>query len=243
MVRVIIPIRHGQGFHNLSNRAAHKQEWEEHRRLREYIEHDQYSCSLTEEGIAQARALRPYALALMDGFFDVKWRGYVSPQPRALQTAHALNIPVEWQNERRIRERSKGALERVVLTAQNYADIMAQAKACVDNPHLAPPNGESVAERLEEFEGFLQEMDERHPNEGLVLSTHGEMMRIMELAIERQPLSRWHEYQFPVPNCLMCAYSRVNPQTGELTDRFSWKLRFCTRDAREPYFRWQSIDA
>jgi broad specificity phosphatase PhoE len=238
-VQTVVAFRHGQSLQNLANRYAYRGEWEEYRRIRAMYD-DPYHCPLTEKGLAQAAALGPYLKQIVGArFLPTGQVGICSPQLRARQTATATNLHEEWLEDCRICERSKGDLETQIMTAETYPAFKAESAACVANPYRKPPNGHSVAERFRDFRGFINERH-RQNREMLVLSTHGEMQRIIALVLEGKSLKLWSRYQFEVRNCFLLAYTRVDPETGEVSDTFDWRLSFCCADG-EPDLTWSRL--
>jgi broad specificity phosphatase PhoE len=237
---MVVITRHGLGWHNLSNRASRQGNWAEHLRLRTLINHNQYMSPLAPEGFAQARALRPHVQRLLRMPWVDEVFGYVSPQLRAVQTANELALPIPWDYDHRLRERYWGEMERLVQTSENYARIKALMHECEQvDPFKSPPGGESIKQHYDEFTEFLSDKDAQHPGGTLYLSSHGEKQRVASMVHEGHPVTDWAKFQFPVPNCLTIAYSRVNPYTNEITERFGWKLSFSPGTA--PDWVWHKI--
>jgi broad specificity phosphatase PhoE len=240
MVGVAVLSRHGRGKHNDSNHQAHLGNWAEHKRLREELNHNQYSSALTLQGVTEAQLQGPYLHQLIRLPWMGKAVGFVSPQLRAIETAREWALPIPWEVDHRLRERYWGEFEQKILTPENYDELQSFFKAGLEDPYIKPHGGESIVERYGEMEEFFADMDARYNGETLVLSGHGEMMQVKAMILEGQPLSRWGEFRVPTPNCQTYAYSRINPETGEMTDRFSWKMGFCAT-VQPPDWIWHPV--
>jgi broad specificity phosphatase PhoE len=174
-VRLIV-VRHGQTRCNVHN-----------------IWHGWDECDLTEEGLAQARAVgrrlagEPIAAV------------YSSPSRRALQTAEAVAephglLPVI---EPGLRERNAGEYEGVLVdevVAQNPTIWEDRAR---DYWQWRPPGGESFLDVLARTMEVVDRIRARHEGEAVVIATHMGPSRMLVSSLAGIPIEKTFQMEFP----------------------------------------------
>ena len=98
---------------------------------------------------------------------------YSSPEQRAYQTISPLaqRLGVKIKIEADLRERKLGD--------EVFEDFFRAVEATWQNPSFAHPGGESSAEAQKRGIAIVQRLQARHPNEAVVLSTHGNLMALI----------------------------------------------------------------
>lgn len=129
---------------------------------------------------------------------------YYSPYQRAIETveslALALGLPVHL--DKRLIERK--------LSNQNISDQAFEAtlKQLWENPDMSLSGGESNLTAQKRARAFLQELEEKHQNEHIIISSHGNLICILlnyfDDAIQ---YSFWK--QLPMPAILVLNDSKV----------------------------------
>jgi broad specificity phosphatase PhoE len=226
MIHTVLAWRHGRALTNEAAGYAHRGEWKQYGEVRG-LYGDPFDAPLSEKGKGQAQNLRPYIIDLLRSISGVEVRGYTSPQRRAVQTVVELGLDYVFTVNPILRERSKGDYERTVLSAENFEEIKIAAAQCIADPYLIPPGGESVAERYAGLQEFFLSHEKDDTPTLLLLSCHGELLRIIALVLQNKPLSEWGSVQFPVPNCLLTGYTKAESNDGRACKDFARMVRIC----------------
>lgn len=168
----LVLVRHGQTSANI-----------------ERVWHGSTNTPLTEHGHQQARKLGSYFHNIMQP--DVI---YASPLQRALKTAQAIADAhqLDVKLDPRLQEFCLGDWEGV-----KFEDIdMTHDREgrLYSDPDFAPPNGESqhmVRNRMVEA---IEEIIQRHPDQHIVLVSHGVALGIALSHYLHQDTTRWLDY-------------------------------------------------
>lgn len=184
------------------------------------------SWRLAPDGVKQARVSGSF---IMNEYQDNPLtRFIVSPFMRTRETAANLNIPYAlWEENRAVRERSWGEIDSIprTLFAEKYSYNHAYKKR---SPlYWEPPAGESIAEVAENrVRNLLTTLHRENENDNVLVVTHGEFMWATRLVLER-----WSDEQFvrndsdpacKIHNATVLEYTRINPYSGEETNRLQW---------------------
>ncbi len=135
------------------------------------------------------------AVELKDTPFDIV---YCSDLTRARQTAEAVlkfhpEVPIII--DQRLRERNFGDLEganyrRDILNQPIYTEIKA-------NPSTFRfPNGESLVDVRERAETIYEEILKNHPDETVLIVSHGSFLAVLSTIINGDQLSERRKYMF-----------------------------------------------
>jgi broad specificity phosphatase PhoE len=189
MTRVIF-IRHGETIWNLQNR-----------------EMGQLDSPLSEKGERQAKAI---ARRLERVTFTTL---YSSDLGRAMQTAHYIS-KVTGKNiitDVELRERNMGIFQG--YTRKEMAETYPKEWSEYNSPtkfDYVIPNGESQRERHERSIRVINRLADNHPNEEIVIVSHGGILRgIFEYVLCLQP---GNEGRFKRRNATYNVFSKENDQ-------------------------------
>lgn len=107
---------------------------------------------------------------------------YSSPYRRAIETvqplAEALNLPI--QTDRRLAERR---LSKEPVPDQNFEACL---KQLWQQPNSSLPGGESNLDAQARALDLLEELEKKHHDEGIVLSSHGNLICILLSAFDQR---------------------------------------------------------
>jgi broad specificity phosphatase PhoE len=192
----------------------------------EFDERHDVHMRLTSVGREQARITG----AWLNGEFPAGfYRYYVSPLIRTLETAGALDLNnAAWRKDDRWRERDWG--EYASLSDGEAADKYALSKKLRTQHrwYWCPPGGESLATGVRlRFEQLVDHMYRETPGKSNIAITHGEMMEVASVVLERLEPDEWLERNkdphFDMGNCQVLHYTRANPETGAMTPDLRWR--------------------
>ncbi len=179
---------------------------------------------LTPEGHRQAKLVGATVVKHVAPKFDAY---YVSPAVRAGLSAHGMNLPgASWVVDRRLRERDYGEIETMAPTKieSEYPRYAVLRKT--DSLYARPPGGESMAEVMDRFEGFLSHLHSEHCGDDVLIVTHGDLLWSARGIFESLTDDQWEELYDDadgrIRNGQVLHYSRVNPETGEVEDLINW---------------------
>jgi broad specificity phosphatase PhoE len=118
---------------------------------------------------------------------------YVSDLPRARQTAEPLltahqQTPVQYES--RLREWSLGCFENTPYGAIQQA----AADAGIPFERYKPEGGESIEDFRRRASSFYEELHERHPEETVLLITHGGFIKTLLVHLLGVPAEEHHRY-------------------------------------------------
>lgn len=198
----------------------------------EHMTYPDSSWRLARKGILQAQASGEFLKEVYEESPDKKFtRFMVSPFTRTRETAANLGLDkARWEENRLIRERGWGEIDSIPrsLFAEKYSYNYAYKER---SPlYWQPPAGESIAQVAENRVRNLLSTLHRECSEGTVLAvTHGEFMWATRLVLERWSDEQFAEYDknedYKIHNATVLEYTRINPFTGEETDKLQWVRR------------------
>jgi len=241
----LVFVRHGESEGNVAVKAA--EDGDPSLFTDEFRKRHSSTWDLTPKGVEQAKAAGKWIRENINGgVFDGY---YASTYRRAKRTAGFLNLPgAKWNLRDYIREHDWGNLD--VMTDEErhtkYPDAMDKREV---NPfYFAAPGGESLAEVLIRARvGILATLYRKLPNKRGVVVTHGNMMWpiriIMEglLPDEYLALKKKKDPKDKINNCQIFQYSRINPETGEISEKFSWMRSVCPWNLNPKNDAWRPI--
>lgn len=175
VVTRLILVRHGETEANVS------QVW-----------HGAMDAPLTERGRRQAAATAR-RLAQLHQTHPVDHL-YVSPLPRAQSTAAAIAEAIGLEPEKvdGLREFSIGDWEgRAFSELREQEDLWGR---WADDPHFAPPNGESPSSFNSRVVNTVQTLVTQHPDEVIVAVTHGGVISSLLASFVGEGPDDWQRY-------------------------------------------------
>jgi NAD+ kinase len=218
----VVLVRHGESEGNEAVRRERAGDDSMLTRLRE--EHSSF-WRLTPQGVAQAQQSGEW---LREAFPQGFHRYYSSEYVRAMETAGHLAIPdAEWMLHPGLRERSWGDLDHLTEheRREHYAAQLADKST---SPfYWRPPNGESVAEVSTRLLGLLDRLRHDCSAGSALLVCHGELIGAFRARVEdmsQRDFLAWHsDPSEKIANGEIVHYSRRDPETGDVSERFAWR--------------------
>lgn len=241
----LVFVRHGESEGNVANEAA--KVGDSSHFTEEFRARHSSTWNLTPLGETQAKAAGDWIKKNINhGVFDAY---YASTYRRAKRTAGLLNLPqAHWRLRDYIREHDWGILD--VMTdeerRQKYPDVMRTREM---NPYyFAGPGGESLADVLIRARvGILATLYRDLPGKRGIVVSHGNLMWpiriIMEglLPEEYLALKAKKDPRDKINNCQIFQYTRIDPKTGEVTEKFSWMRSVCPWKLDPDLNEWRPI--
>lgn len=162
-------IRHGQTDWNLQNRIQGSTDIE-----------------LNDTGLEQARQMAAELRGMVQPTVL-----YSSPQLRARQTAgiiaEALSLPVTLDD--RLRERGLGTWEGMTMDEIRLTKAQEYAARQADPVHYRIERGETTLEVAERMLSFAQQAAKRHPQQDVVVVSHGYAISVLVCLLEGHALN------------------------------------------------------
>ncbi|MBI3224357.1 MAG: histidine phosphatase family protein [Mycolicibacterium cosmeticum] len=201
---------------------------------------------LSTLGREQATKTGSWLRAEFPGGFD---RYYVSALLRTVETAGTLGVDGDWIIDDRWRERDWGEFGPLSGTEQS-----AMYKISVKLKHQSkwywrPPGGESLATGVRlRFEDILDTMHRELDGKCVIAVTHGEMMEVARVVLERLLPEVWQEQEdgedYKIRNCHILHYSRRNPFTKEIGRRLEWRRSVCAHTPSQSWSggEWRELE-
>jgi broad specificity phosphatase PhoE len=219
----LVLIRHGQSEANLMQKAS--KEGDSSFYTEENMLYTDSSWRLTELGVLQAEAAGRWISENIGNHFD---RYVTSPFIRTRETAAHLNLPnARWQENRIIRERSWGEIN--AMSRQKFAEDYPFNEIFKNKDPLywKPPAGESIADVAENrVTNLLSSLHRENSGQNVLLVSHGEFIRAVRLVLERWSDEDFFDFEFDedykIHNCMIFHYTRVDPETGEVSSKIRW---------------------
>lgn len=241
----LVFVRHGESEGNVAVHAA--EAGDPSHFTAEFKARHNSTWDLTPKGIQQAKAAGLWIKKNINhGIFDAY---FASTYRRAKRTAGFLNLPqAQWRLRDYIREHDWGNLD--VMTDEErqkkYPDAMKNKKI---NPYyFSAPGGESLADVLVRARvGIMATLYRNLPNKRGIVVTHGNMLWpiriIMEdlLPEEYITLKEKHDPKDKINNCQILQYTRIDPKTGEITEKFTWMRSVCPWKLDPKLNAWRPI--
>ena len=117
---------------------------------------------------------------------------YSSPERRAFQTIFPLaeQLGIQIEIEANLRERKLGD--------EVFEDFLGAVEATWRNPSFAHPGGESSVDAQNRGLTVVERLQVKHPNEAVVLSTHGNLLALILQAFDPSvDFSFWQSLTMP----------------------------------------------
>jgi len=202
---------------------------------------------LTDKGIEQAKVAGKWIKENIVEKFD---RYYTSEYVRAMETAGYLDLPhADWFTEIVLRERDKGHMDNIsyVEKTSRFASEMERRKR--DSFFWVPPGGgESTAQLCVRIDHTLNTLRRDCSNKRVIIVCHGEVMWAFRARLERLSQPRFHQLQQSsdprdtIHNCHILHYTRIHPQTGEITPYFRHMRSVCPWKPQYSIEGWMEFD-
>lgn len=239
----LVLVRHGESEGNVANKHSKKGDDQDYTKKFRYRHSSLWR--LTDLGIQQAKAAGQWINDNLTTNFN---RYYASEYLRAMETASYLNLPnAEWYVDFYLREREWGDMD--VLTfkecKEQFADSIAFRER--DPFYWTSPNGESMAQLCLRVDRILDTLHRECEGKKVIIVGHGEVMWAFMVRLERMTQQRFIELDQSknphdrIHNCQILHYSRVNPDTQEISPYLSWKRSICPWDPSLSSNDWQQI--
>lgn len=182
---------------------------------------------------------------LWGGRFD---RYYVSPYPRACETAFGLDLPdARWYLNLYLRERDGGEFEGLNEEERRAAFARSVELRSSEPFFWTPPNGESVAVSCGQFDRVLDTLHRECSAMRVLMVMHGEKMWAGRVCLERMSSRRYRELQMSrdprdrIHNCQILHYTRRDPETGKLSKTVDWMRSINPLDPTKSRNVWERI--
>ena len=175
-------------------------------------------------------------------------RFIVSPYVRTRETAAHLNLDkVNWEENRTVRERSWGEIDSIPFSefkSRYPHNFLLKEK---DPLYWRPPAGESIAQVSEtRVRNLLRNLYRESTNQNVLIVSHGEFIQSSRLVLESWSdedfIERSRDRKTAVKNCEIIHYSRVNPETQEISDRVQWVRRVWPENGKITVGEWKFFE-
>ncbi|OGC44451.1 hypothetical protein A2V54_00320 [candidate division WWE3 bacterium RBG_19FT_COMBO_53_11] len=241
----LVFVRHGESEGNVATDAA--EHGDSSYFTKEFSQRHSSTYDLTPRGVGQSRAAGKWITANINGGkFDAY---YCSTYVRARKTAGYLGLPgARWYIRDYIREHDWGNLDAMTDEERwaKYPEVM--RKRDISKFYFASPGGESMADMAVRVRvGILTTLYRDLPNGRGIVVTHGNVMWpiriIMEgwLPEEFQALRDRHDPKDKIYNCQILQYTRIDPVSGEISEKFGWVRSVCPWDLSLSPNKWQEV--
>ncbi|MFT4126859.1 MAG: histidine phosphatase family protein [Gordonia sp. (in: high G+C Gram-positive bacteria)] len=209
--------------------------------------HDRHDSRMRLSGLGRDQAAATGAW-LRETFPDGFDRYYVSSLARTVETAGTLGLGGSWTIDDRWRERDWG--EYGLLSGAEQQEMFGLSATLKNQSkwYWRPPGGESLATGVRlRFEDILDTMHRELDGKRVIAVTHGEMMEVGRLVLERLLPEEWQQQQrdddFEIANCQILHYTRRDPETGEIARRLRWRRAVCAYDPARSWARgaWSEL--
>lgn len=239
----LVLVRHGQSEQNLASRFAKAGDnalYTEEFRARHVSQH-----RLTPKGRTQAKLAGDWLKANNLGYFD---RRYASAYVRAMETAGLLGVDgPDWMVEPLLREREWGDFDDKTWEERTELSERSMQVRDTDPFYWIPPNGESIAQLTLRLRPLFNTLHRECFDKRVVIVCHGEVMWALRFILERMSIQRWAELEnskapgVKIYNCQVLHYTRMNPETGALSDRLDWMRSVSPADTKNSGVGWEPI--
>lgn len=244
MPKNLVCIRHGESEGNRANALSRK--GDDSMFTEEFLGRHSASWHLTEEAKRKAPMVRSWLDEHIVEDFD---RFYASPHIRAMETAAYLDLPnARWKLAHYLRERDYGDLD--VMTIEDRKKRFAEnlRRREIDPLYWTPVGGESMAGLLFlRLEKMLDTLHRECDGKNVIIVSHGEVMwglryilermthrEIMQYERSKNPHDRIHNFQ-------IIHYTRIDPDSGEMTPYLNWVRSICPTDLTLSDNQWHKI--
>lgn len=227
----LVFVRHGESEGNVAVEAM--EHGDSSHFTEEFAKRHSSTYDLTPLGIEQAKAAGKWIREnIHGGKFDTY---YCSTYIRARKTAGHLMLPdAKWYVRDYIREHDWGNLDGMTDEERREKYPEAMKKRDINKYYFASPGGESLADMVIRVRvGILTTLYRDLPNGCGIIVTHGNIMWPVRIIMES-----WIPEQFQairdrrdpadkINNCQIFQYTRIDPQTGQETEKFNWMRSIC----------------
>lgn len=238
----LIALRHGESEGNVANEAT--KAGDDRYFTEAFRARHSTTWRLTDAGVDQALAAGAWLRAHGPSVDRFK----ASPMARTAETAAVMDLPgARWHTDIELRERDWGELDVMTMAErrERFGEVLASRKK---DPLLwAPPSGESIAAVDARVRAVLDGLA-RKPNRSILLVTHGEWMWALRLRLERMSVETWRALDASkdpydrIHNAQILWYSRVDPESGDVSEKFQWVRSVCPWDTARSTNDWRRIE-
>lgn len=222
----LVLVRHGESEGNVALNAS-KEGDNSYFDIPGFRERAGYDWRLTLKGMRQAKAAGEVLRSRFPKGFD---RYYVSDFARAKETAALLDLPnAVWFLNIYLHEQLWGRLD---VMPRNEMEEKFPGAHELRNRHRfygAYPDGEWMGEVCLRCDRILETLGRECSGRQVILVCHGNVIWAFRLLLERIAPAEFHRLDtskdpvHQIANGQIEQYTRRNPETGEITDHFSWK--------------------
>lgn len=247
----LIFVRHGESEGNVAMDMIAKGLY--HQIPKEMIGKPGWQWRLTPTGIWQAEAAGNW----MRQHLPPIHAAFVSPHVRCMETADHLHLQVERDQEYYDEwmlcldsiERKYGLWDCVPYEHQ-LEDYLRCRQGRHTNPlYWTPTGGESIHDVMARVYRISGRLHREHSNHNVVFSNHGETELAELLHLGRiwpqtfYAMKRKKDPLLDIRNCQILHFTRVNPETGEVSDHLDWVRSVCPWDCKDnPEGDWRVIN-
>jgi broad specificity phosphatase PhoE len=202
---------------------------------------------LTPLGAEQAESAGEWLRKEFPDGFD---HYYVSSLLRTIQTAGSLALQgADWIIDDRFRERDWG--EVAPLSDEQHKERFPESYRSkqLNKWYWCPPGGESLGTGVRlRWERILNTMNREQTGHDVIAVTHGEMIEVGRVVLERLLVPEWIEQEsdsdYKLANCQIIHYTRLDPETGKDAGKLLWRRSICPYDDTKSWFGgdWQRFD-
>lgn len=242
----LVFVRHGESEGNLAVEKA--EQGDASHFTDDFKNRHSSTWNLTSKGEEQAIIAGEWIKKnISDGKFD----GYFcSTYKRAKRTAGLLGLPdALWYVRDYIREHDWGNLDAMTDEERRVKHPDVMKRRDINKYYFAAPGGESLADVIIRVRvGILTTLYREFPNKTALVVSHGNIMwpiRIIMESLLPEQFQEIRDKQDPkdkIYNCQIIQYSRVDPFTKEITQRFDWVRSVCPWDLSKSRNEWQRIE-
>ena len=242
----LVFVRHGESEGNVASKAA--EDGDSSLFTEEFRKRHSSSWNLTPKGEEQAKAAGEWIRKnINDGIFDAY---YTSTYRRAKRTAGLLNLPnAKWYVRDYVREHDWGNLDVMPDEERytKYPEIMQQRSI---NPYyFAAPGGESLADVLIRARvGILATLYRKIPNKRAIVVSHGNMIWPIRIIMEGLlpedylEMKNRKDPKDKINNCQVFQYTRIDPETGQVSEKFNWMRSVCPWNLNPELDIWRPLN-
>lgn len=241
----LVFVRHGESEGNVANEAAKVGDTSKF--TTEFRAKHSSTWDLTPRGIEQAKITGAWIVSNINGgVFDGY---YCSTYKRAKRTAGFLGLPAaQWYVRDYLREHDWGNLDAMTNEErrQKYPDVMKLRE--INRYYFSSPGGESLATVVIRARvGIISSLYRDLPGKRGIAVTHGNFIWPIRMILEGLLPEDYLEAKAKddpmdeINNCQVLHYSRIDPQTKEVNEKFTWVRSVCPWDLSRSSNDWRKI--
>ncbi len=239
----LVLVRHGESEGNVATNASKR--GDHHYYTPAFRARHSSTWRLTDKGRAQAAIAGDWIIQNIGEQFH---RYYTSEYLRARETAACLGLPdARWYAEFYLRERDRGKLDVIDHESlkRDYQDEL--IRRTIDPFYWTPPGGECLAQVCLRTDRVLDTLHRECEGSRVILVLHGETMLAIRVRLERMSQYRFRmldDSKHPhhrIHNGQVIHYTRVNPETGEVSPYLEWVRSVCPTDLALSSNVWERI--